>query len=50
MAVVGIVRECVAATSSHHFDISGGFSGSLVGEIPICLYLQQIPKDRVSLG
>jgi hypothetical protein len=33
MAVVDMVRECIAATSNHHFDISWGFGGSLVGEI-----------------
>jgi hypothetical protein len=37
MAVVGMVRECVAATTNHHFDISGRFGGSLVGEIWILI-------------
>jgi hypothetical protein len=33
MAVVGMVRESIAATPNHHFDISGGFDGSDVGEM-----------------
>lgn len=33
MAVVGMVRERVAATPNHHFDISRDFGGSLVGEM-----------------
>jgi hypothetical protein len=33
MAVVGMVRERVAATSNHHFDISWGFGGSVFGEM-----------------
>ena len=33
MAVVGIVREYIAATPDHHFDISGEFGGSLVGKV-----------------
>ncbi|MFM2304207.1 MAG: hypothetical protein RLZZ135_1617 [Cyanobacteriota bacterium] len=33
MAVVGMVRERVEATPNHHFDISGGFGGSLIGGI-----------------
>jgi hypothetical protein len=33
MNLVGMVRECVEATPNHHFDISGGFVGSLVGEM-----------------
>jgi hypothetical protein len=33
MAVVIMVRERVAATPNHYFDIYGGFGGSAVGEI-----------------
>jgi hypothetical protein len=33
MDLVSMVRERVAAAPNHHFDISGGFGGSKVGEI-----------------
>ncbi len=29
MVLVGIVRECVEATPSHHFDIAEWFGGNL---------------------
>lgn len=33
MALVCMVRERIAATPNHYFDISGGFGGSVVGGI-----------------
>jgi hypothetical protein len=45
MAVIGMVRECVAATPNHHFDISGEFGGSEVGEMENLLFMMGILNE-----